>query len=305
MALSPARKRELARLCGDRISFEVNMARHCTLRAGGMAAALAEPENIQQAARLVRYCAEQAMPWRGIGRGSNLLVRDAGYPGVLIRFAGRKCVFDTKNSSGLEAESGCLLAELLGFCHKHSLAGLEFLRSIPGTVGGAVRMNAGAFGREISQFLTSFRVLAGRGEMYDIGSDQWRAGYRTMTIEGVELSEVLLLSARFSLSSGRKEEIAATMAAYRGKRRGKQQPGLPSAGSFFKNPQGGYAGRLIEEAGLKGLRVGGAMVAEEHANFIVNTGGATAADIIALMELVQEKVMVRTGIFLEPEVHIL
>jgi UDP-N-acetylmuramate dehydrogenase len=166
-------------------------------------------------------------------------------------------------------------------------------------------MNAGAFGREISQFLTSFRILAGRGEIRDIGSDQWHAGYRTMTIEGVELSEVLLLSARFSLSSGRKEEIAATMAAYRGKRRGKQQPGLPSAGSFFKNPQGGYAGRLIEEAGLKGLRVGGAMVAEEHANFIVNTGGATAADIIALMELVQEKVMVRAGIFLEPEVHIL
>ncbi len=303
MALSPAWKQELTRLCGRRIAFDVDMARHSTLRAGGMAAALAGPDEVQQAARLVRFCREQGIPWRGIGRGSNLLVRDAGFPGVLIRFAGRGCQLGEEGQ--VEAESGCLLAELLGFCRDRELAGLEFLTGIPGTVGGAVRMNAGAFGAEISQFLMSFSIIDSRGEIRSLGESEWHAGYRTMVIEEVEWLDVLLVSARFSLSPGTKEEIALAMEEYRRRRREKQQPALPSAGSFFKNPAGDYAGRLIEQAGLKGLRVGAAMVSREHANFIVNTGRATAADIISLMELVQEKVQARTGIFLEPEVHIL
>ena len=303
MALSPAWKQELARLCGKRIAFDVDMARHCTLRAGGMAAALAEPDEVQQAARLVRFCREQRIPWRGIGRGSNLLVRDAGYPGVLIRFAGRGRQLG--EAGRVEAESGCLLAELLGFCRDRGLTGLEFLTAIPGTVGGAVRMNAGAFGAEISQFLMSLSILDSRGEMHCFEKSKWHAGYRTMVIKEVDWPDVLLVSARFSLSPGDREEIASAMKGYRRRRREKQQPALPSAGSFFKNPAGDYAGRLIEQTGLKGLRVGAAMVSKDHANFIVNTGGATASEIIALMELVQEKVQARAGIFLEPEVHIL
>jgi len=303
MVLSPGQQKTLRGLCGERIGFDVDMARHCTLRAGGRAAALAEPESVEQASRLIRYLSGEDIAWRSIGRGSNLLVRDAGYPGVLIRFAGREC--RSSETGQVEAESGCLLASLLGFCQRQGLSGLEFLTGIPGTVGGAVRMNAGAFGGELSQFLSALWLAGPDGATFRIGAVQWQAGYRSMTLLGQDWDKVLVLTATLALAPGSAEESGRLMDLYRQKRRGLRQPALPSAGSFFKNPPGDFAGRLIEQAGLKGMRVGAAMVSREHANFIVNCGGATAADIIALMELVQEKVQARAGIFLEPEVHIL
>jgi len=303
MGLSTVQQRELRNLCNGRIDFEVDMARHCTLRAGGKAAALAQPENGPQAARLIRYCGRQEIAWRAIGRGSNLLVRDAGYPGVLIRFSGRKCRMG--NGDQVEVASGCSLAALLAFCRAAGLTGLEFLTGIPGTVGGAIRMNAGAFAGEISQHLAALHVVTLEGTMVWLAPGRWQAEYRRMRLQDMSWAETLLVGAVFALESDTENKGSAIAEQYLRRRRAKGQPSLPSAGSFFKNPKGHYAGRLIEQTGLKGVRVGAAMVSREHANFIVNTGGATATDIITLMQLVQEKVMAFTGIFLEPEVHIL
>jgi len=305
MVLSPGQQQDLRSLCGERIGFDVDMARHCTLRAGGKAAALAEPDSVEQASRLIRYLSGQDIAWRSIGRGSNLLVRDAGYPGVLIRFAGRGCRPGETDPDQVKVESGCMLAGLLGFCQRQGLTGLEFLTGIPGSVGGAVRMNAGAFGGELSDYLSALSLIGPEGEDIRLTAGQWQAGYRTMTLPSLDWGRVLLLEATVTLSPGKTDVIMQRMDAYRQRRRALRQPALPSAGSFFKNPPGDFAGRLIEQTGLKGMRVGGAMVSGEHANFIVNDGGASASEIIALMELVQEKVAARTGIFLEPEVHIL
>jgi len=293
---------------GAAVGFDVSMADFCTLKAGGRAAAFIEIGDLNQLSALLGFCRKEGICRRIIGRGSNILVTDAGFPGVLVRLTGefrtvRKV--DEPDLSVVTAGGGCLLAELLGYCRRHGLGGLEFLTGIPGGVGGAVRMNAGAFGHSLGELLERVVIVGPDGEAQEIMSGEWSCGYRRFEIDGCDMNSVVILAAAVELQKTDPAQIRKTMEKYRSLRRQKQPPALPSAGSFFKNPAGDSAGRLIEICGLKGLGVGGALVSPAHANFIVNTGTATATDIINLMHRIQEKVEAETGISLEPEVHII
>ncbi len=304
--LTPRQQRELAELCGPDVAFDVAMAPFCTLGAGGRAAALAGPQDVEQLAALLSFCRRQALPWRCIGRGSNLLVRDQGFDGILIRLQGGFTTITTTAADGIvRAGGGSLLAGLLAHCRRAGLSGLEFLAGIPGSVGGAVRMNGGAFGHCIAESLQRLTIVTGDGSVGVMRQGEWQCGYRSFSIDGLDMEKTIIAEAEFQLLPAPSAQVEGKMREFLLLRRAKQPSSLPSAGSFFKNPTGDFAGRLIEEAGLKGERVGGAMVSPAHANFIVNAGSATATDIIRLMRRVQEKVQRRTGIFLEPEVHII
>lgn len=306
--LNSRQRQALAAMCGTAVGFDVPMADFCTLRAGGSAAALVEIGELKQLSALLEFCRREGMAWRVIGRGSNILITDPGFPGILVRLTGEFRTVrnvDEADSAVVTAGGGCLLAELLGFCRRHGLGGLEFLIGIPGWVGGAVRMNAGAFGCSVEKLLDRVVVIGADGEVREKTKGEWSSSYRRFEISGCDMDRTIILSAEFGLHKTDSVQIGETMDNYRLLRREKQPPSFPSAGSFFKNPAGDFAGRLIEAAGLKGLCVGGAMVSPAHANFIINTGGATATDIINLMHRVQERVKAKTGIFLEPEVHII
>jgi len=296
------RKQRLAALPGVRVEFDADMSCHCTLRAGGRAWALVTAEDRPALARVLAFCAREGVPWRMIGRGSNILVRDQGYPGVLIRLGPALKRIEVMKGERIRAGAAVPLPSLLAGARNSGLAGLEFLAGIPGCLGGALRMNAGAFGRAIGERLHTLAVMDGQG-----GERLFRAGelspaYRDLGLP--EADSLVIVEAVFNLERDRPEHIRRREQEYLGRRQTSQPGDLPSAGSFFKNPPGDYAGRLIEAAGLKGQRLGGAMVSPVHANFIVNTGTATAGDILRLMRLIQEKVLEDTAIFLEPEVHI-
>ncbi|HHB75864.1 MAG TPA: UDP-N-acetylmuramate dehydrogenase [Desulfobulbus sp.] len=304
--LNREQQRALRSLCGSDVAFDITMARFCTLRAGGPAAALAGPQDLQQLSALLAYCRQERLPWRCIGRGSNILVQDEGFAGILIRLRGKLATIRREASPGIViAGGGCLLAELLAHCRDAGLSGLEFLVGIPGSVGGSVRMNAGAFGHCLTESLQRLTVVTGDGSVHILRQGEWTGDYRSFTVDGLDMEKTVIAQAEFLLAPSTSGRIEETTKEYLQQRRAKQPSSMPSAGSFFKNPVGDFAGRLIEEAGLKGERVGGAMVSPEHANFIVNAGGATATDIVRLMRLVQEKVRETTGISLEPEVHII
>ena len=304
--LTGRQQRELAELFGADVAFDVAMAPFCTLRAGGKAAALAGPQDVEQLAALLGFCRRQSLPWRCIGRGSNLLVRDRGFDGILIRLQGGFTTIAGPEVDGIvRAGGGSLLTGLLAHCRRAGLSGLEFLAGIPGSVGGSVRMNAGAFDHCLARLLAGLTVVTGDGSIRTLGPGAWTGGYRSFSIDGLDMEKTIIAEAEFKLIPAPSEQVAGRMREFLRLRRAKQPSSMPSAGSFFKNPTGYFAGRLIEEAGLKGERVGGAMVSPVHANFIVNTGSATATDIMRLMRRVQEKVQRRTGIFLEPEVHII
>jgi UDP-N-acetylmuramate dehydrogenase len=205
----------------------------------------------------------------------------------------------------VKAGAGCPLGKFVAWCGKQGLAGLEFSVGIPGSVGGAVRMNAGAFGQEIGSLLVALEAVDRQGHVCQIRAENLRLSYRSLALAQGSLAEMIITAALFRLSPDDQENIRSRCSAYLEKRKGRQPQGAASAGSFFKNPPGDFAGRLIEAAGLKGLRCGGAMVSPVHANFIVNSGGASATDIITLMEQVQAAVAARLGIRLEPEVRII
>jgi len=303
--LSPGQRRTLAAGCG-RVSFEVSMARYCSLKAGGRAWALAEVADLAELRALLAFCAGEKIPWRILGRGSNILVRDQGFPGVLIRLTGTFCSINRAEQGEAEvvAGGGALLAELLAWCRQQGLGGLEYMVAIPGSVGGAALMNAGAFGRSIGDCVASLTLLDSRGVLEERAAEACHFSYRSFSLDGVAMEELVILGLRLRLEPCPPEQITGRMRAYQARRKASQPGGRPSAGSFFKNPPGAYAGQLIEQAGLKGMRVGDALVSPRHANFIVNDGQATASDILELMAVIQKKVAQQTGILLEPEVHI-
>jgi len=304
-----ASQRQMLTQCCDAVSFDVPMAAHSSLKAGGRAWALVEVADVSELRAVLAFCREANLLWRVLGRGSNILVRDQGFAGLLIRLTGSfKSLRTLPGGPGDEviAGSGTLLAELLGWCRRKGLGGLEHLVGIPGSVGGAIRMNAGAFGKSIGECVHSLSLLDANGIVEEKMARDCHFGYRSFSLDGAVMEQLALVSVRLQLTPCPAEQIAEVMGGYLAERKAKQPGGQPSAGSFFKNPQGAYAGELIERAGLKGMRVGGALVSPLHANFIVNDGGqATAADIITLMATIQEKVAQQTGILLEPEVHIL
>ena len=238
-----------------------------------------------------------------VGRGSNILVKDNGLEGLVILLGGSLARVEEKETDDISvlAGAGLHLVELLSYCRSSGLGGLEFLSGIPGTVGGAVVMNAGAFGEEIASRVKEIHVVNTRGDLIvKDRSSELEFSYRKLNMEkGSVIVRVL-----FRLTSEAEGTVAKRISDYLKRKKESQPLEYPSAGSVFKNPPDDYAGRLIEKAGLKGKKIGGAMISEKHANFIVNTGGAKAKDILDLMYLAQETVKKETGIQLEPEIRV-
>jgi UDP-N-acetylmuramate dehydrogenase len=229
---------------------------------------------------------------------------------VLIILGGQfTSVTGTMSASGtgatVTAGAGCPVSRLVGLCIRESLSGLEFMSGIPGSVGGAVRMNAGAWGSEIGAYIKNVSFLDAGGTCHEVPGSEIDFSYRRMTPKDGNLGKGVILGVELSLFPGSQREIVEKCREYQVRRREKQPLGVASAGSFFRNPEGDSAGRLIEAAGLKGMRKGNAMVSVKHANFIVNTGEATADDIVWLMNEIRHRVFDFSGIMLEPEVHVL
>lgn len=272
---------------------------YTTLRVGGPADFFAEPENEGQLSALLTAAREADVPVLLMGNGSNLLVRDGGFRGLAIHLGKRFSALKAEGAS-IRAQAGALLSALSRFARDQALTGLEFAQGIPGTVGGGVYMNAGAYGGELGQMISSVRVLDGE-EIREIPGEEMAFSYRhSRAME----ENWIILDACFALRAGDQALIDGAMRDYAARRREKQPLEYPSAGSFFKCPAGHFAGKLIEDAGLKGLTVGGAQVSEKHAGFLINRGGATAGDFLRLKDQVQERVLRQFGVQLEPEVRI-
>jgi len=294
-----------------KVQWDVDMADYSTLRAGGAAAALIDVQDLDELRDLLGRLQVLDVRFRVIGRGSNILVSEQGYSGVIIRLQGRLNEVtlqagekEPESRVVVRAGAGCLMAAFVSWCTRHGLSGLEFMTGIPGSLGGAVRMNAGAWGHEIGEGLREIELVDYSGRLHRVPVSELTLSYRKVALKEGELDRMVITSAVFTLRPGRKEQIRERCNEFIERRRGKQPAGVASAGSFFKNPQGDSAGRLIEAAGLKGTRCGQAMVSPVHANFIVNTGNATAADIVGLMQHIQEIVFQQFGVRLEPEVQI-
>ena len=277
------------------------MSRHTTFRAGGPADFFAEPQSADQLSAVIRVCRENDVPFAILGNGSNLLVGDLGYRGVIISI-GKAFAQITVTENRIYAGAGALLASVARKALENELTGLEFAAGIPGSIGGAVVMNAGAYGSEMKDVMTSATVLTPEGEVVTIPAEKLELGYRTSCI--IKCGYVVL-GAEFALEKGDPENIRAKMEELAGKRREKQPLEYPSAGSTFKRPEGDFAGRLIEVAGLRGFRVGDAQVSEKHCGFVINRGEASSADILTLCRQVQKKVKAESGIQLELEVKLL
>lgn len=277
------------------------MARHTTFRIGGPADYFVELGSIEQIRAAIQVCREENLPWFVLGRGSNLLVSDKGYRGVILS------IYKDFQKTEIQGETvtvqaGVLLTTLSGKVLDASLTGLEFASGIPGTIGGAVVMNAGAYGGEMKDIVRKVTVLDQDGEVRTLTCGEMQFGYRTSL---AKKKGYIVLGAELTLKQGEKEKIREEMQALKAKRIEKQPLEFPSAGSTFKRPEGYFAGKLIMDAGLRGAAVGGAQVSEKHCGFVVNTGNATAADVCELMRQVQGKVQEQFGVHLEPEVRFL
>lgn len=278
------------------------MARHTTMRVGGPAEILFSPASEGELLFAVREAKRAGAPFRIIGNGSNLLVLDGGLPGLTIRL-GEAFSKISVDGNQIRAQAGALLSRVAAAARDASLTGLEFASGIPGSAGGGMAMNAGAYGGQLSDVFEGCRALDPEtGIISALGPAEMALGYR----ESAALSRGLIVTeAAFRLTAGDRSAIQAKMDDLSARRREKQPLNLPSAGSTFKRPEGYFAGALIEQAGLKGLRVGGACVSEKHAGFVVNDRGATAKDVLDLIRLVQAHVLEHSGVRLETEVRIL
>ncbi len=277
------------------------MSKHTTFRIGGPAALMALPGTMEEVQTVFKTAAELDVEPFFLGNGSNLLVADKGYPGFIVKLTGD---FDEirEVSRGVEAGSAVLLSRLSNALVGRGLTGLEFASGIPGSVGGAVTMNAGAYGGEMAQVLEEVAFLDEAGEVCILPASECDFGYRHSIFSN---RKCLILEARFHLEPGDPATIKARMDELTARRREKQPLEFPSAGSMFKRPPGHFAAALIDQCGLKGLTVGGAQVSEKHAGFVVNRGGATCADVLELARRVRERVLAQTGVELEMEVKTL
>lgn len=276
------------------------MVEHTTFRIGGPADVFVTPGNAQEIVQVLDLCKELDEPYFVLGRGSDLLVSDAGYRGVIVSLVRLNKL--ELHGTQVICGAGVTLKKVAAFARDDSLTGLEFASGIPGSVGGAVFMNAGAYGGETADVVSSIRALNPEGKLATYRNAELEFGYRQSLVRRVGL---IVLEVTYSLKLGDKEQIQATMNGLAQRRREKQPLEYPSAGSTFKRPKGYFAGKLITDAGLKGYRVGNACVSEKHAGFVVNLGGATAKDIHAVIEHVQDEVQRQFGVHLEPEVRFL
>ncbi len=277
------------------------MSRHTTFRIGGPAELFLVPKSTEEIAGIFKICREEGIPWFVLGNGSNLLVSDKGYQGVVIQLY--KGFGEVKvQGCQITAQAGALLSQIAAAAREESLTGFEFAGGIPGTLGGAVVMNAGAYGGEMKDVIKEVTVLTREGEIRTLQAEELAMGYRTSAIKE---AGYIVLSAVLSLEKGDKEQIKARMQELAGMRSSKQPLQYPSAGSTFKRPEGYFAGKLIMDSGLRGYQVGGAQVSEKHCGFVINTGNATARDVRNLMADVQRIVEEKYGVKLEPEVKFL
>lgn len=282
----------------EQILTQEPMSRHTTFRVGGPAEYFLTANTAEQLRSVLACLREEGMPYFLLGNGSNLLVGDRGYRGAVVRLGG---IFETVSiqDETIRAGAGASLAATARRAMENGLCGMEFASGIPGTLGGAVRMNAGAYGGEMSMLVASADVMDENGDVRTLSREEMQFSYRTSVIKN---SPYTVLGAELILERGEREEIAAQMQRLAQQRREKQPLEFPSAGSTFKRPEGHFAGKLIMDAGLRGCSRGGAQVSEKHCGFIVNKGDATAADIAGLIREVTEKVQEKFGVILEPEV---
>ena len=270
-----------------------------TFRIGGCADYYVQPSSIEELQSLIRFLNKSDIECCVIGNGSNLLVSDKGIRGVVIQLSDTFDEVEYIDDVTVKVMSGMMLSRLGNKLADKGLAGFEFATGIPGSVGGAVRMNAGAYGGEIKDIIVSADVLDRSGRLISLSRDELELGYRTSCIAAMDY---IVVSAVFRLQKGDTDTIKALIKELAVKRRAKQPLEYPSAGSTFKRPQGFFAAKLIEDAGLKGVSVGGAMVSEKHSGFVVNTGNATAKDVCMLTDMVKDKVKQQSGVDLELEV---
>lgn len=285
----------------DCILEHERMSNHTTFRIGGPADLFAVPDTVEKAAAIVRICRENQYPFYVLGNGSNLLVSDEGYRGLILQLY-RNLSEITVKGEEITVQAGAMLSVIAKKALAHSLTGFEFASGIPGTIGGAAVMNAGAYGGEMKDVLVEVTVLTRENEIKVIPARELQLGYRFSVIPQ---NDWIMLGAKLRLQKGEEEQIRARMEELKEQRVTKQPLEYPSAGSTFKRPEGYFAGKLIMDAGLRGYTVGGAQVAEKHCGFVVNRGGATASDVLQLMTDVSKKVKDQFGVVLEPEVKML
>ncbi len=292
---------ELSAILPGRVLLDEPMDRHTTFGIGGPADALVLPDGIDEIKTVVSYCRDNNIPCFVFGMGSNLLVRDKGIRGVVVKL-GRCLNAVSFIGNHIEAEAGVSLGELAYQAAEHSLSGLEFAEGIPGTLGGAVVMNAGAYGSEISQFIESATVLTPDGQLQEYLKQDMNLGYRRSVFQELD---AIVISARLCLKPGKREDILQQMREYAHARQAKQPLDMPSAGSTFRRPEGFYVGPLIEQMGLKGFSIGGAQISPKHAGFIVNRGNATARDVLDLIAHIQNLAQRHYNIDLNTEIKII
>jgi UDP-N-acetylmuramate dehydrogenase len=292
-------KKWAAGLIKGKVLFDAPMRQFTSMQVGGPADSLLFPRDVNELKKVVRYARKKKIPLLILGRGTNLVVRDRGVRGWVISLAqGMKKI--QMDGEVVDAEAGLSLQRLVQFSVWKGLTGLEPFFGIPGTVGGGLAMNAGAWGSELKDVLLSVTLMKEDGEILERSRSKLRFSYRGLAIP----SSWIILKGRFKLKTGKREEILERVRSYSEMRKKRQPLDYPSAGSVFKNPEEGPAGKWIEEAGLKGFRIGRAMVSERHANFIINLGKAKAEEVIRLMEFVEKKVYEGKGISLEREVKV-
>lgn len=284
-----------------KILLDESLDRHTSFRIGGPAAVMVFPSDVEELSACRKLLFDMGIEPLILGAGTNVLAPDAGMNRVILCLKDALDQVIVSADDCMEAYAGASLAKAAVMARDAGLSGLEFAHGIPGTVGGGIYMNAGAYGGEMKQVALSVTVMEKDGTLRKIICDEDTFGYRTSIFEGTDL---IIVKVNFGLKRGDKDEIQAVMADLMQRRKASQPLELPSAGSTFKRPVGGYAAALIDQAGLKGLRVGGAAVSEKHAGFVVNLGGATADDVLKLVEKIQTIVLDQFGIRLLPEIRI-
>lgn len=290
----------LRELLGEDYHENIPMKRHTTFKTGGNADIFICPQTVEDLAKCIKVLSKSDYAYYIIGNGSNLLVPDSGIRGVVLSTKGLRGI--TQEGNTLTVAAGMLNAEASRFAQNASLGGMEFLSGIPGSIGGAVVMNAGAYGHETKDILKKATYVTSSGEIKTISLEDINYGYRKSIFTQ---SDHIVVSAEFELYPKDQAEIDAYTKDLNQRRRDKQPLNYPSAGSVFKRPEGYFAGKLIEDAGLKGYRIGGAMVSEKHAGFIINYDNATSEDILKLIKHIQDVVMERFGVELQTEIKML
>lgn len=285
----------------DRVFAEEAMSQHTTFKIGGPADYFLMPDKGEDVGRVIKICKEKEIPYFILGNGSNLLVGDGGYRGAVIQIY-RNMSSVTVEGNEITAQAGALLSAVAAAAKNASLTGFEFAGGIPGTIGGAVVMNAGAYGGEMKDVLTEVTVMNAEGDIFTLPTEELELGYRTSIIK---TAGYIVLEAKIRLKEGDPEVIRETMKDLTIRRTTKQPLEYPSAGSTFKRPEGYFAGKLIMDSGLAGYQVGGAQVSEKHCGFVINAGDATARDVRTLMDNVRDIVYKKYGVTLEPEVKFL